>query len=407
MGAENLSRRALQLILLMGLVSALGDVTYEGARSISGPYLALLGAGAGAVGFVSGLGEFLGYGVRLASGYLADRTRLYWPFTVAGYALLLAVPLLALAGDWRQAALFLLLERAGKGLRAPARDTIISHAARQVGRGWGFGIHEALDPLGAVAGPLLGGAVLLSPGAYRRGLALLGIPALLTLAFVLTAWARFPRPAALEGVPENVAPRAGEKGRGSLPTSFWFYLSFSFLAVLGFAHYQLLAYHFRARQVVSEAAVPLFYALAMGVDGAAALLAGKAYDRRGMKILFSLPLLTLPLPFLVFSGSRECALAGVVLWGWLLGVQETVMRAGVADLVPPERRALAYGVFNAGTGLAMFLGGTALGFLYARSPALASAFILGTEFLALLLLAGFWRQRRRGEEKGGGLLGSS
>ena len=121
------------------MVSLLADITYEGARSITGPYLAILGANAAVVGFVAGFGELVGYGLRLVSGYLADRTGKYWTITIVGYAInLLAVPLLALADQWWLAALLIIIERMGKGMRVPSRDAMLSHAGHRMGMGWAF-----------------------------------------------------------------------------------------------------------------------------------------------------------------------------------------------------------------------------------------------------------------------------
>ena len=173
---EKKKRVALQFIFLLGIVSLFGDITYEGARSVAGPYLPSLGASALAVGLVGGIGEFLGYALRLVSGFIADRTKAYWPLTIIGYGLLCAIPLMAITNNWALAALFLILERAGKGIRAPARDAILSHATKQVGRGLGFGIHEAIDQIGAVIGPLIFSAVAFSRGGYREGFMILSIP---------------------------------------------------------------------------------------------------------------------------------------------------------------------------------------------------------------------------------------
>ncbi len=153
---QGLSKRsALTFVILLGVVSMFGDIVYEGARSITGPYLAVLGASAAAVGIVAGFGELVGYGLRLVSGYISDRTQRYWPITLLGYGLtVVAVPLLAVAGRWELAALLIILERTGKGIRTPARDAMLSHATTQMGRGWGFGLHEALDQVGATIGAM-------------------------------------------------------------------------------------------------------------------------------------------------------------------------------------------------------------------------------------------------------------
>ncbi len=396
-------RQAYQVILLLGLVSLLGDITYEGARSITGPYLSVLGASAAAVGLVAGAGEFAGYGLRLLSGYLADRTARYWTLTIIGYAMLLAIPLLALAGRWEVAAGFLVLERLGKAVRAPARDAILSHASKEVGRGWGFGIHEALDQVGALLGPVLFSAVLLLGGGYRVAFSLLWVPAVLVLVMLAVARARVPAPETLEaGAAGARAGASGAEGRSGargadmgaagtarerrLPRVFWYYALFSVLAAAGLASFPLVAYHWRAQAVVPEAHIPLLYALAMGVDALVALAVGKAYDRVGLAALVAVPVLTVPVPFLAFSRAYGLAVAAAVLWGAVMAVHETVMRAGIADLTPPERRGLAYGIFNAAYGGALLLGAVAMGFLYEVSLAGLIGFAVALELASLPLL---------------------
>jgi MFS family permease len=114
LSSQNTRWTALRFIILLGLVSLFGDVTYKGARSITGPFLATLGARATIVGVVAGFGELIGYGLRLVSGYLSDRTGRYWAITIVGYIVnLFAVPLLALAGNWPLAALLMIAERTG------------------------------------------------------------------------------------------------------------------------------------------------------------------------------------------------------------------------------------------------------------------------------------------------------
>jgi len=177
--------------------------------------------------------------MRLASGYLADKTRLYWPLTFLGYGALLSIPLLALAGNWEMAALLIILERIGKAIRTPARDTILSHATAQVGRGFGFGLHEALDQIGAILGPLAISAMLFITHGYRLGFALLFIPALLVLFFLIVAQRKCPTPVIFEA-----RTKEGKKGMGKLPALFWIYVLFSFFSILGFVNFQLISYHF-------------------------------------------------------------------------------------------------------------------------------------------------------------------
>jgi predicted MFS family arabinose efflux permease len=357
---------AMQFILLLGLVSAFGDITYETGRSVSGPYLALLGASAGMVGLVSGLGEFLGYALRLATGYIADRTRAYWLATFAGYGLLICIPLLAYTDQWELAALFLIMERVGKAIRSPSRDTILSYATHQTGRGWGFAIHEALDQVGAVIGPLLFSVAYVSRNSYSYAFRTLWIPAILTIAALIIARLREPNPEKFESKiknqPENTQADIQEK-KTPLPRIFWIYAIFTFFSVAGFVNYQIVSLHWVSKNIFPIARIPFIYAIAMGLDALAALAVGKSYDKFGLKSLGIIPILTLSLPFLTISNSIPLIYIGVILWGIVMAIHETIMRASIADLVPKERRGSAYGIFNTIYGAAWFIGSTALGFL--------------------------------------------
>lgn len=375
---------ALRFVVLLGLVSLLADLTYEGARSSTGPYLALLGASATAVGIVAGLGELLGYGLRLVAGYLADRTGRYWAATLVGYALnLLAVPALALAGRWELAALLMLLERTGKALRTPARDAMLSRATALTGHGWGFGLHEAMDQTGALLGPLVVAGAVAWQGGYRAGFAVLLVPALLALAVLLLARARYPHPQALEPLTPDLHPEG-------LPRAFWVYLAGAALVAAGFADFPLVAFHFERADVLRPALIPLVYALAMGVDAVAALILGRAFDRVGLPVLAAVTVLTAAFAPLAFLGGAGLAVLGVVLWGVGLGAHESIMRAAVATMAGPARRGTAYGLFNTGYGVAWFAGSALMGVLYDVSLSWLVAFCLVTQLAAvpLLLAAG-------------------
>lgn len=356
---------ALKFVLLLGIVSLLGDMTYEGARSITGPYLAIFGAGATAVGFVAGFGELIGYGLRLVFGYLSDRTGKYWAITLSGYFLnLVAVPLLALAGSWEIAALLMIAERTGKGMRTPARDAMLSHATREMGRGWGFGLHEAMDQIGAVLGPLVVAAVLYFRGDYRTGFAVLLVPALLALGVLAAARLLYPRPRDLEPVSSELEARG-------FPKVFWLYLIAVALIAAGYADFPLIAYHFQKASAVPPDWIPVLYAVAMGVDALAALVFGRAFDRIGLSVLIVAVALSALFAPLVFWGGLNLALLGMALWGIGMGAQESIMRAAVAGMVPSDRRGTAYGVFYTGYGVVWFLGSVLMGFLYDTSlPAL-------------------------------------
>lgn len=376
---------AIRLVILLGIVSLLADTTYEGARSITGPYLAVLGASGFAVGFIAGLGELIGYSLRLASGYFSDRTQRYWTITLVGYAVnLIAVPLLALAGSWQLAALLIILERTGKAIRTPARDAMLSYATQQTGRGWGFGLHEAMDQIGAVLGPLIVAAVLAARGSYQEGFAVLLIPALIALSVLIVARALYPNPRALE----ISTPALHTQG---FPRVYWIYLIGVALVAAGYVDFSLVSFHFQHAAVVPEQWIPIFYAVAMGMDALAALLFGRLFDRIGIKILIFVSLLSALFAPLVFLGGFGLALVGMALWGIGLGAQESILRAAVAGMVAPERRGSAYGIFNTGFGVVWFAGSALMGYLYDVSlPALIS-FSMLTQLAAIPF---FWRVRR-------------
>jgi MFS family permease len=357
-----LKRPALRFVILLGVVSLFADMTYEGARSITGPFLAVLGASATVVGIVSGFGELIGYGLRLVSGYISDRTGKYWTITLLGYAVnMLAVPILALAGRWEIAAFFMIAERLGKAIRTPARDAMLSHGTKEIGRGWGFGLHEAMDQIGAVLGPLIVASVLyFRKGDYKTGFGILFIPALLALTVLLAARLLYPRPRDLEAVSVKL------EGKG-FPRAFWLYLVAVALVAAGYADFPLIAYHFKKVSVASDNWIPIFYAVAMGVDALAALFFGRLFDRIGISILIVVSLLSSLFAPLVFLGGFDLALLGMALWGVGMGAQESIMRAAVAEMVPADKRGTAYGTFNLGYGVFWFLGSALMGVLYDTS----------------------------------------
>ncbi len=389
MNQSSIKATALKFVLLIGVMSFFADFTYEGSRSIIGPYLGVLGAGAAAIGIVTGLGELLGYGLRLVSGRLSDQTGQYWPITILGYIVQMsAVPLLALAGNWPVAALLIVLERVGKAMRNPPRDVMLSHAAREMGYGWAFGVHEALDQSGALFGPLVVAAVLALRGEYRIAFALLLIPALVTLSILLVARLTYPRPEEMEVHPPDV--RAS-----GLPRVFWVYLAGAVLVAAGFADFPLIAYHFARTSTVSSTLIPVFYAVAMGAGGIGSLLFGRLYDRVGISVLVPLTLLSALFAPLVFLGGFWAALVGVALWGLGMGVHESIIPAAVGQMVPVQRRASAYGLFTAGYGVFWFLGSAALGILYGISFPALIALSLVAELAAIPLFLLVRRQSGR------------
>ncbi len=347
-----------KFIILIGVVSLFSDMTYEGARSITGPFLGILNASATVVGIVAGLGEFIGYALRLVSGYLTDRLGKYWGITFVGYALnLFAVPVLALAGNWQLAALLILMERMGKAIRTPARDAMLSHATSEVGRGWGFGFHEAMDQIGAMLGPLIVALVLYVKGGYRAGFAYLLIPAILAVLVITIAARLYPHPQHLE----VTVPKLETKG---LTHPYWLYVGAVGLIGAGYADFPLIAYHFGKAAIAPPNWIPIFYAVAMGVDAVAALILGRLFDRLGMPVIMAVSILSALFAPLVFLGGFNLVLMGMVFWGIGMGAQESIIKAALAEMVPRDRRATGYGIFNTGFGLFWFLGSALMGTLY-------------------------------------------
>ncbi|MFA6641989.1 MAG: MFS transporter, partial [Methanomethylophilus sp.] len=274
-------------ILLMGIVSMFSDMTHESANSILGAFLSLAGASATTIGFVSGLGMCLGYALRLFSGWLADRTHQYWTICIVGYILdLIFVPLLALVPDngWVLACSFVIMERVGKALKKPSKDTLMSFAAKQAGAGKSFGIQEFLDQLGAFLGPIILYAILLWQDSgsliqdYRVCFAVLAIPAAVTILLLFYARNRFPNP-------ENFEPETKETAPFRLNRTFIIYIIGISVFAAGFLDFPLITMHVINNGLMSSDELPLLYALAMGVDAVAAILCGYLYDRLGIATL--------------------------------------------------------------------------------------------------------------------------
>lgn len=380
MAVEITHKTALKFVILVGIVSLFADMTYEGARSITGPYLAILGANAAIVGFVAGFGEFIGYALRLFSGYLADRTGKYWAITIIGYICnLLPVPLLALAGYWWIAAILIILERMGKAIRVPPRDAMLSHAGQKMGMGWAFGLHQALDQTGAMIGPLIIAAVLYFKYSYQYGFVILLIPTLLALCTLVFARWLYPHPRALE-VPHITLETQGTN------SSFWLYWVGASLIAAGYADFPLIAYHFQKKAVLSPILIPVSYAIAMGANMISAPLLGRFYDKSGFAVLIIVTVVSCLFAPLVFFGNFTMILFGLILWSIGVGAHESLMKAIVANMVPISKRGSAYGIFNMGFGIFWFLGSFLMGILYDISVLSLVIFSVAIQLLAVPIL---------------------
>jgi MFS family permease len=387
---------AMTFVLLVGTSSFFADMTYEGGRSIVGQFLQILGSSAAAVGIAAGAGEFIGYALRFVTGYAADKTGAYWRITIFGYVVqLFALPTLAFVGLWQVAVAIWFIERIGKAIKNPPRDAMLSYATKELGRGWGYGLHEAMDQLGGFAGPLLmaGALALRASGGvdviadYQWAFRLLYIPATITLVMLLFARFKFPNPKDLE----SKTPKAGTKGLGR---RYWLYVLAAGMIGAGFADFALMAFHFRATAVVTDQWIPVLFAVGIGADVITALVAGKMFDKVGFPVLLvTFGLSALFAPF-VFFGNLSLVIVGLLLWGIGLAAQESLMKAALADLIPRDRRAYGFGAFSLAFGLFWFAGSAAMGLLYDRDISLVVAFSVAISLLALPV---FWAAKNAPE----------
>ncbi|MFA5433906.1 MAG: MFS transporter [Candidatus Paceibacterota bacterium] len=401
--------KAMLFILLFGIVSLFSDMTHEGASSIRGAYLSLLGASAGTIGFISGLGELIGYSMRYVFGKLTDKTKQYWPMTVVGYILdVLAVPALALVGEhgWIAACALLVIQRMGKAIKKPAKDTIMSFAASQEGVGKSFGIQEVLDQIGAFLGPVLLYLVMLfkTDGStfevYSTCFAVLAIPGAITISLLLVTKHKFPNPEHFEPEPKEYIPFKMKK-------EFILYIAGISLFAFGFIDYSIIIMHVsntytnlasglaETTSLVNSGTLPLLYAGAMLVDAVAALFFGLMYDKKGVKALVWSTIISAPFAIFVFGlHSVPTVLLGIALWGVGMGAQESILKAAVTNMVPKASRATGYGIFECSFGVFWFLGSWLMGVLYDVSIPAMIAVSVATQLMAIPLYLGSSRLNR-------------
>ena len=377
---------------------------HESARSVNGQYLSLVGLSATQVGLVFGLGEFLGYALRLLSGAWLDKSKRYWLFLFVGYGVHLVIPLMGLTTSWGWLYTFILLERIGKALRSPAKDTILSAVAEnQIGLGYAFGIQEALDQLGAFLGPLIFTALFYFVGSsglevFQLGYQLLVIPFIILMVVLVLVHRKFVREALTPQVDTSQKPPR-------LQPIFWIYSAFTFFVAFGLINFSLIGYHLKTQEIVSDGMVPILYAVAMAVDAFVAIFIGKGYDRlkrqlghktSGVLILLIVPVLTAFVPLLTLSHSVGMLWVGMALMGVVLGAHETVMRSAIADITPFSKRGIGFGIFNTIYGLSLLLGSLLMGWLYdlEQQPMIVAMTII-SEGVAVALYVVLYKRIRR------------
>jgi len=386
--ADSSNRKTAYLsILLLGIVSLMGDVVYEGSRGIVPSYLKFLGASAVIVSLVGGLGDFLGYALRLVSGFLADTTRAYWLFIFLGYGLIVSIPFLGLSLGFEMAVILILLERLGKAFRSPARDTVLSFISKNLGAGKTFGLHELLDQIGAIGGPLLVTVLMFySNDNYRYTFSFLFLPFLALLAVLVYTYKRI-------GARAIVFKKQNVEGkREKLTKPFYTYAFAVLLNSAGLMTYTLILYKASTiLQPTEQWIVPLIYLLIQGVDAPTALLAGYAYDKFGIEILLVPFLLSAFPPLLImFNAQLSTLIAATIVFGLVLGMQESIYRAAVSELTPVSSRGTAYGIFNTAYGVGFLISGAVYGLLMElRTPFIVAIFyVLITQITATASLLG-------------------
>ena len=403
--------QAMLFIILFGIVSLFSDMTHEGASSIRGAYLSLLGASAATIGFISGLGELIGYSMRYVFGKLTDKTKRYWPMTIAGYVLdIIAVPLLALVGEhgWVAACALLVVQCMGKAIKKPAKDTIMSFAASQEGVGKSFGLQEVLDQIGAFIGPVLLYLVMLfktdgtTYEVYSTCFAFLAIPGAITIILLIVMRCKFPNPEHFEPEPKEYIPFKMKK-------EFILYIAGISLFAFGFIDYSIIIMHVsrtystlasglsETSSLVNTGTLPLLYAGAMLVDAVAALIFGMMYDKNGVKALVWSTVISAPFAVFVFAfNSVPMLLVGIALWGVGMGAQESIIKAAVTSMVPKTSRATGYGIFECSFGAFWFLGSWLMGVLYDASIPAMIAVSVAAQLAAIPLYIASAKLRKNG-----------
>ncbi len=385
---SNMKKKAFLFIMLLGIISFFSDFTHEGARSIYGSYLGLIGASALVISFTAGLGEFIGQALRLVTGWIADKTKKYWTMMIVGYAInLLAIPLLGLVGEsfWEVAIVLILLERVGKAIRAPAKSTLTSFTQPYLGAGKAFAINEALDQLGAFLGPLIVFFILSAKGGgtlenYRFSFLILGIFAIVTLCILFFARYKYPNPDQFE------KKQVKRPGLTKMSTFVIYMIAIACIA-MGFIDYPVIAFHLDSLQLIESTRIPLLYAMAMGVDAIAALLFGHMFDKKGLiSLVYPILISGLTAPLILLVDGTWAIILGIICWGIGMGAQESILKAVVAKIVPKDYRARGYGVFATIFGLFWFLGSVIVGALYDTSLVGLTIFVVSMEILGAIIL---------------------
>ena len=395
-------RNAVKVIIIFGMISLFGDMVYESMRGSSGQYMSTLGIEMTQFALILGIGEFLAYALRLFAGIASDKTKKYWWFIYAGYGVLIVVPLMGVTTYIPAILAIMMLERIGKALRNPAKDTILSHVADsaggKVGMGFAFGLQEALDKFGAFLGPSIftivfviakSKGVEIGASEYQIGYRLLAIPFVILMAVVVMAHREVSKERLME------VKAAPNPATDKIQPVFWFYSAFTFVSLIGFAQFPLIAYHLKENAILPDEKITLFYSFVMAVNALLAVAIGVFYDwikrksgnkHSGLLTLLFIPVATAAIPFLALGNSIPLLLAGLFLFGAVLAAHETIMRSAIADITSLSKRGTGYGIFNSAFGCAVLIGAYAFAQIYENFGIPTLQIVLAaTQALAMVL----------------------
>ena len=382
-----------QGVWVLGFVSLLMDISSEMVHSLLPLFMVTtLGASAFTIGLIEGLAEATALVVKVFSGVWSDYLGKRKGLALFGYALgALTKPLFALAPGAGVVLAARLLDRVGKGLRGAPRDALVADLTPPPLRGAAFGLRQALDTVGAFAGPLLAVALmLLWANDFRAVFWVAVIPGLMAVALLLLG---VHEPARADGVARtNPITRAN---LARLSMAYWWVVTIG--AVFTLARFSEAFLVLRAQQAgIALALVPLVMVVMSLVYAASAYPFGRLSDRMSHDKLLALGLVALIAADLVLaSGSGwPTLLLGVALWGLHMGMTQGLLAAMVADTAPADLRGTAYGFFNLVSGLAMLVASVVAGLLWDRLGA-SSTFLAGAAFGAVALAGIAIRRRSR------------
>ncbi|HYM16440.1 MAG TPA: MFS transporter [Dehalococcoidia bacterium] len=378
--ATGLSRN----VYVLGIVSLFADISGEMVYPIVPLFLrTTLGAPVLAVGLIEGVAESTASLLKFLFGWLSDRVERRVPFTFAGYALAaVAKPLLALAYAWPFVLFARFVDRAGKGIRTAPRDALIADSSGAASRGRAFGLHRSMDTTGAILGPLL--ALLLlawfGDGSYRLIFLVAGVPSAIAVVLVL----------AVREVrrPPRDGPRPPLLSLRGYDQRFLAFTGVMLLFAAGNSSDAFLV--LRSRNLGLGATAVVFAYVLYNISYAAlSLPAGIHSDRIGRKPVLVTGLLVFAGVYAGFAAARDAWAVWplFIVYGAYIAFTEGIARAHVADLVPPERRGSAMGLYNAGLGVMLLVSSIVGGALWDLiGPAATFTFGASTAALAAVAL---------------------